>query len=372
MTSNDKPDTDELVVAGAVHDVNQMLTVVTGHTGLLLEQVADEDVKRHLQAILLAADDAATILQRLAGRAPEAAPGADLRNEAERARLLVWPTDDPGYAWDNSIAAGTGVGVPAQVLREVLINLLLNALAAMPTGGSLRLSAHESEGRVIVRVADSGPGLPTADPEVLFRPGVSGSGQEGRGIGLAGCRRLLANVGGRLAAEVKPTPTAAPGGAVFFLDLPTGTAARRSGRRESTSQAGQKLPSMGVLVVDDESVVRDMLREVIGAWGGRVQVCRDAQAALADYAPGSAAVALIDRNLPGLDGLELARRLRVGDPCLSVVIMTGWQAGEDLAAAAHGVVDLKARKPIALDRLRDLLNVGYQLNRSRRAAAARD
>jgi CheY-like chemotaxis protein len=379
MTSRDLPDrpetgagfaADDLSVAAVVHDVNQMLAVVTGRTGHLLDRVTDPELKRHLRAILLASGDAAAILQRLGGGPPRAGldrDGVSPRNEAEQARSLAWPAGESRYVWANDIAEGLGVGVPAQVLREVLTNLLLNALAAMLDGGRITMSAREESGRVLIQVTDDGPGLPVADPELLFLSGVSGSGRMGRGIGLAGCRQLLAAFDGRLTAA-----TLAGGGAVFSLDLPPGRIARRNVEPGSRQDARVPVPPMDVLIVDDEAGVRDMLQEVIVDWGSRVRLCRDAQMAQAEYRPGSAAVALIDRNLPGLSGLELASRLRVGDPCLSIVIMTGWQAGDDLGAAGPGVVDLKARKPVTLERLRDILNVGYQLNQSRRAAAARE
>ena len=358
--SNEQP----LTAAAVVHDVNQMLAVITGRAGLLLQRAEDQELAKHLQAILLASSDAALMLRRLGSGSEESVAnleGTRLREAAEQVRLLVWPDADAAYFWENRIEAEVQAAVPPQVLREVLSNLLLNAVAAMPEGGRIEL-ATESVGtdRLQMRVADNGPGLPAGDPEKVFARGVSSSGQKGRGLGLPGCRQLLAGVGGHLTAE-----SHAGGGAVFVLDLPAETEGGIT-----AVQAEGPAPAIRVLVVDGEAGVREMLHDVMVEWGCEVQACRDGRSALEEYVSGSAEVALIDQNLPGLSGLELATRLRVGDPCLSIIMVTGWAQADSLAGADPAVVDQIARKPLELARIREILRDGHQLNQDRRAAAS--
>ncbi len=363
--STDRPDENEpLAMAGVVHDINQMLAVITGRAGLLLNQAPDADWERHLRAILLASGDAAAMLRRLSPAGGVAVgEGADLRTVAEEAALLFWPQEKSAYNWRNEIEPGLGTTIPAQILREVLANLLLNALAVLPAGGEVTLSAAAGgEGRVRLRVTDNGPGLPPGDPERLFAPGVSGSGETGRGIGLAACRQLLAQAGGRLQAD--PTGGA---GAVFVLDLPRGGAAGAA-----AAEPLPPVPAMTVLVVDDEAGVRDMLSEVLTAWGCRVLAYRDGHSALAGYEPRSAAVALIDRRLPGLGGLELATRLRGTDPCLAVVMMSGWQQADRAPGPDPAVVDQEVTKPLELSRIQAILLAGHDLNQTRREGVSRD
>lgn len=355
------PEDDASVpVAGVVHDVSQMLAVIAGRAGLLLSGSVEPDQTRHLRTILLACEDAAAMLGRLkpqggaAGRWPGSARLTDV---AEQAQLLVWPTDRPTLQWHNRIGDDLAAAVPAQLLREVLCNLLLNAVAVLPDGGKVTLGAEPgAAGRVILRVADDGPGLPPGDPERLFVSGVSTSGEPGRGIGLGNCRQLLATVGASLSASAGAT------GAVFVVDLPAGQP------REAQNATG--MPAGEVLVVEDETGVREMMREVLSAWGCGVQAYRDASAALAQYRPGTASVALIDENLPGLSGRELASRLRVGDPCLYIVLVSGWQAGAGRNTPDPDVVDRQESKPVALPDLKAIVAQGHQLNLIRRAAAA--
>lgn len=355
-------------VAGVVHDVRQMLSVITGRSGLLLRRGPGPGWEEALRAMALAAHDASAMLDRLtAGATAPATGAASLAEVAAQAALLAAPPDGVGWSgaspWrlDLDLAADHIAAVPAQVLREVLANLLLNALAAMPGGGRVALSATTgpSAGRLRLQVADAGPGIALALRERIFRRGISGSGEPGRGQGLANCRELLRRHGADLAVGEGPGT-----GAVFELDLPAGAprpAAVPAAAGEAPLPAG-----IPVLVVDDEIAVREMLQEVVSALGGRVTACRGAEEALAAFAPGRFAVALLDAGLPGVGGAELARRLRRQDPAVALVLISGWGGRLPPAGSADGPVDLTAAKPLDIDVVRDLLERGARLAAARR------
>lgn len=359
----------ELAIAGVVHDVNQMLAVITGRAELLLSR--DPAERSHLEAIRLAAADAAEMLARLGPRrdAPLAgAQPADLGAVVAAAVLLATP---PGGAWadtavpgawslDLRLATAPVAAVPGAVLREVLVNLLTNAVAAMPAGGCVRIEARHAGGRCVLVVADSGPGLPVADPEAVFAAGFSTSGAGGRGIGLAACRQLLAAHGATLTAARDGGP-----GAVFTIDMPAGPQATVVGPGSTVPSP----PPLAVVVVDDEPAVREMLADVLAELGCTVTCHRDGQGALAAGAPGAATLALVDRRLPGLDGPAVAARLRERSPALVVALMTGWDAGDQAPVA--GDADFVLRKPLSLATLQDLLAQADVLWRGRQADEGR-
>ncbi len=365
-------DDRELAIAGVVHDVNQMLAVISGRAELLLRQEPAPHSRlprQHLEAILLAAADASAMLARLGpGREAPAvgAPGADPGAVVSSAALLVAP---PGGTWadapapgawalEPSLASAPLIGVPAGVLREVMVNLLANAVAAMPGGGCVRIGARRDGDRCLLTVADSGPGLPVDDPEAVFAAGYTTSGAGGRGIGLAACRQLLAAHGATLRAARDGGP-----GAVFTIDAPVGREAPPS--RPVASAAAP--PALAVCVVDDEPAVREMLADVLAELGCSVTCHRDGPGALAAGAPGDAALALVDRRLPGLEGPAVAARLRERSPDLVVALMTGWDAGD--AAPVAGDADFVLRKPLSLATLQDLLVRADALWRGRRGDA---
>ncbi len=368
--------------AGVVHDVNQMLAVIMGRAELLQQREKLDSRREDLAAIILAAGDAAAMLKRLQrGLPPPQGQGdqaaVNLREAVRAVSLLIrpegterWssPDEDPGqrsWVFDLGVPAGLFTSVPGQVVREVLSNLLVNALDVLPDGGRISVGAVADKGRVVLTIADNGPGLDKETAHRIFEPGFTSSGGEFRGIGLAGSRQLLKCFDGRLDVGPDQEP-----GAQFLLDLPrmeptpekAGTGTSRSDGQESRAVA------FPVLVVDDEPAVRDMLSDVLTELDCRVTVVRDASSALDRFVPGEFGLALVDQSLPGRSGLELAALLRERDPCLVVVLITGWGQEETLAAADPAFVDLTATKPLEWTRIIELLDKGERLNRQRRDA----
>jgi CheY-like chemotaxis protein len=358
-----------LHAAGVVHDVNQMLAVITGRAELLLRHAPE--LRSHLEAILLAAREAGGMLERLGGGAgriggtpgPSTAVVAAAVNDVVQLVLPPdgrWREDGAGTGgWELSlqVAPTAAIALPPAVLREVLVNLLFNAIGVLPDGGRLLVSAEVSAGVCRVQVADSGPGLPVSDPEAVFAVGFSTSGAPGRGLGLAACRQLLAAHGASLVAARDGGP-----GAVFTISGPAATPVPVSiAAPATTAPAGAH--GLAVVVIDDEPAVREMLTDVLGELGCRVTCHRDGATAFAAGAPGDAAVALVDRRLPGLGGLEVAAGLRERRTSLVIIMMSGWDRDEPVSAPA--VVDFTVRKPLAMSVLQQLLAEARALHESR-------
>lgn len=361
-----------LRVAGVAHDVNQMLAVIRGRAELLLRRLPGEQAD--LQAIALAARDASAMLERLGGDSVtpgDADAASSPRQALDDAALLVLP---PAGAWadgssargdgawilDNRLEAALAVRVPASVLREVLVNLLRNALRAMPDGGRVVADAQAGDDGVQVRLADDGPGIAPAVAQRLFEAGATTSPGDGHGIGLASCRQLLAAYGATLelgAGEGR--------GAAFVIGAARAAASAvvAAAVAGPIAAAGTVLASLPVVVIDDEAAMRSMLQDVLGELGCRVCCHRDGAAALADARTAAAAVALVDRRLPGEDGLEVAARLRERDHRLVIVLMSGWDRDE--LPAPGGLVDFTVRKPLGLDNLQDLLSRAATLHQQR-------
>ncbi len=346
-----------LDLAAAVHDVRQMLAVISGRAGLLLERSGDEATRAHLQTIELAARDAGAMLARL-GPVPGGAvspPGSatSLSAAVEAAVMMVLPPEAaPGLAVQVAVTPDLTVAVPAQVMREVLNNLLLNSLAAMPDGGRLELAASSHEDRVILRVADTGSGIAPDRQDQVFEAGVSSSKKPGRGIGLAGCRRLLTANGARIElAETSAT------GTVFQLDLPTGGVVSKTAEQldRPLMVAGRPL---SVLVVDDDSAVRDMMTDLLAELGCRVTVVAEGRAAQAALAQQAVQVAFLDQNLPGMTGVEIASWIRETYPTIFLILVTGWGNDKLLHAAPDNLMDAAVEKPLTVGIIRGLLRLG--------------
>ena len=352
-----------------------MLAVIMGRAELLLERGLNAGIADDLRAIILAADDAAAMLKRLRRGVPqrdrEEEAAVNLRRAAEAVGLLIrppmtgkWglPAAGGGPRWDFTwdVPADLHTSVPGQVMREVLSNLLVNALEVMPTGGNIRLDAMADPARVRVTVADDGPGLDNETARRIFEPGFTSREGDFRGIGLAGSRQLLKCFDGRLELAAGQEP-----GAAFVLDLPR-AAAPPTGSAEPVASAAAAAAGLDVLVVDDETGVREMLTDVLTALGCRVTAARDATEGLEAFGRGGFDLALLDQTLPGRSGLDLAGALRERDPHLVVVLVSGWGQEEVLAGADPAVVDLTAYKPLPWNRIREILAQATGIHQQRK------
>jgi CheY-like chemotaxis protein/anti-sigma regulatory factor (Ser/Thr protein kinase) len=213
------------------------------------------------------------------------------------------------------------LGDPAR-LAQVVLNLLVNALQALPEGGDPRIRLRTGAGPdgVVVEVSDTGPGVPVSERERIFEPFVTTKKVgEGSGLGLFVCRNLVQSMGGRIAVDDAPG-----GGARFRVILPVASSASVS----KPAPAPPPVRGNGhILVIDDDPEVRKILGDRLEGAGFRVTLESDAQRA-EDLLAGSACdvdLAWCDLMMPGRTGMDLEAALRARAPerLDRVLFMTG-------------------------------------------------
>lgn len=209
-----------VMVAGAAHDINNLLAAILGYAELL-QQSTPHILHHDLQAISRASRDGQQILRRLLAASrprhnPDASPLTLLPTIIRDAIKLTQPFWEPraDITVKTQIAAVPPVHGNATELREVLINLILNALNAMPSGGTLSIRSSATTSYVQVAISDTGEGIAPERQRMIFTPFKSGSG-DGSGIGLSISRTIIEYYDGTLTVE------SAPGaGATFTITLP--------------------------------------------------------------------------------------------------------------------------------------------------------
>jgi signal transduction histidine kinase/DNA-binding response OmpR family regulator len=243
-------------------------------------------------------------------------------------------------------------------LEQVVANLLVNAVKYTNQGGSIDVQVYAAGDEAVVRVSDTGVGISAEMLPRLFDLFTQGRqtldrAQGGLGIGLTLVRRLVGLHGGRVEAA-----SDGPGrGSTFTVTLPravnvSGTAVPAVG------EADHFLP-LRILVVEDNGDAREMLRTVLELAGHKVHEAADGLRALQIAAETKPQLALIDIGLPGLDGLEVAKRLRAspaGEKMLLVAV-TGYGQGLDRRQTSHAGFDLHLTKPVDAERLNEILAV---------------
>jgi CheY-like chemotaxis protein/anti-sigma regulatory factor (Ser/Thr protein kinase) len=251
------------------------------------------------------------------------------------------------------------VWLDADVTRmaQVLANLLNNAAKYTPDRGTIALTAERQAGEVVVRVRDNGIGI---SPDLLPRVfdmftqlATDERSRTGLGLGLTIVRRLVEMHGGRVGV----TSEGSGRGSEFTVRLPVAAdqpplpASSAEDRASMSRLAGQR-----VLVVDDNRDAAQSLGDLLQLAGSVVRVVHDARAALDEAERFQPTLALLDIGMPGMNGYELARRLR-GMPALQrliLVAVTGWGQDEDRRRSREAGFNYHLTKPTdlaSLDRL---------------------
>jgi CheY-like chemotaxis protein len=363
--SRSTADPGDFAVLGAAHDANQLLGVILSRAQLLRQTESSSERLHHLDAIAAAARDAAAILIGLldgqpptdsvvaSGVASVAAVAAVVESCWEAGLVAVSATgqDVAGYFLAADIAAELTAAAPAYQVRQVIANLLTNALQAMPEGGTVRCRGRRDGDRIHLAIQDDGPGLTDQDCQRIFLPGYTRGKPGGHGIGLFHSRGLIEAAGGRLIARATPGE-----GATFLIELPAAAGERcASAAAPASADTAAAGGSLAILAVDDEAPVRDLLADILATDGHRVTLAADGEEALKLFAPGRFDLVLVDYALAGLTGLDVARAVKQADREITVALVTGWGNERARAAADPGLVDWWETKPLDLPKIRRLL-----------------
>ena len=255
-----------------------------------------------------------------------------------------------------------GVNVDGDVVRltQVFANLMNNAAKYTDPGGRIQVEVLPCGERVEVAIADTGKGIPREMLTSIFDmfmqvPGSLDRAPGGLGIGLTLVRTLVQLHGGSVRAESEGMGT----GSRFVVTLPLAISAISGMSRPSAPAAPVTMPSRSlVMIVDDNVDAALSLAEVLKLMGNETVVAHEGAQALSMAAAGvRPAVVLMDIGLPGMDGYETARewRRRFGRDA-KLVALTGYGGGDDRRRSAQAGFDGHLVKPVALDKLLEVLN----------------
>ncbi|WP_332855714.1 response regulator [Duganella sp. S19_KUP01_CR8] len=244
-------------------------------------------------------------------------------------------------------------------LEQITSNLIDNALKYTPAGGRIEVRTWTENDDVVLSVRDTGVGIAADLLPHVFDVFVQGSStldrsQGGLGIGLSLVRRLADLHGGAVAAESKGPG----GGSTFTLRLPRIEHQPTAAPAPAAPISEHGMPS--ILLIEDNDDGREMMTMMLSCYGYEVHAAADGNEGVAAAASQQPDVALIDIGLPGIDGYEVARRLRA-DPVTShirLIALTGYGLAEDLRRVLDAGFDRHLVKPVDIDQLADVIG-GY-------------
>ncbi len=344
------------MAAGIAHDLNNMLAAILGQVELLRLQVQEPVVQQALALLTTATTDGAEVVRRLQGFARQEASSAlvpcDLAALVAEAVDLTRPRwkDDPqrqGHVItvQNALLSLPPIlGNPAE-LREALLNLILNAVDAMPQGGTLTLSGQVTLAGVELAMTDTGVGMPPEICQRIFDPFFTTKAEQGTGLGLSMVYGILERHGGHI--NVHSTPGK---GTTFTLRFPAAP---------GTLPPLAAAPHLGLpqrlLLIDDDPLVRQTLARLLQTAGHTVLEAAGGPAGLACLEAEAVDLVLTDLGMPDMNGMEVARAVKAQAPHLPVLLLTGWGDEGASEVVQAGLVDRVLGKPFRLQEVLDVI-----------------
>jgi signal transduction histidine kinase/DNA-binding response OmpR family regulator/HPt (histidine-containing phosphotransfer) domain-containing protein len=362
-------------MANMSHEIRTPMNGILGMTELLLGTPLTDKQRRFAQAVYRSGESLLEIINDIldfskieAGKLELAPCDFVLRSVVEDTLELLAPRVHEKRV---ELSFREQPGLPAVVhgdplrLRQVLTNLVANAIKFTEAGEivvDLKWDPQPSNGEqkwFLFEVRDTGIGI---QPEMLprlfhaFTQGHNGMARRygGTGLGLAISKQLVELMGGRI--EARSTPGV---GSCFSFSLPLAPAGEPDA---APPPHAETLPAMRVLVVEDMDTNRTVIENMLGAWGLRVVVADGGGAALRILRGATAHdphfdLALVDMNMPGMDGLQLARRLREEglQPEMKLILLSSVAAPDDARAALAAGFHRFIAKPVRKTELRQAL-----------------
>ncbi|NQU11848.1 response regulator [bacterium] len=349
------------MASGIAHDFNNALAKILGFNELLLsapENLADrEKTKNYLQMINAAARDATLIVNRLREfyrhrDDREVYQAVDLNQVVEQAVVLSQPK------WkDQVMARGATVWVETDLrdvapvrglagdLREVLMNLIFNAVEAMPDGGRLTLATRTAGDQVELTVSDTGTGLSPEARQRCFEPFYTTKPDRGTGLGLAIVYGIVQRHGGTVTVDSESGH-----GTTFRLLLPI----QSDPELAAALAAGpQQVPRLRVLLVEDEPAIRDIETAYLVSDGHTVEAAADGREGLDKFQSNRYDLVVADLAMPRLNGDRMVEAIKEAAPATPVIMVTGYSEALQQGPGRPGIPDLILPKPITRGALRD-------------------
>lgn len=346
------------------HELRTPMNAIVGF-GQLLENDPQQPLaahqRRYVQEVLRAASHLLGLMNELldlgrieAGHLTVDAASVPLATLADECLALVRPLALPRQVTLHAAAMGDlAVTADPTRLRQVLLNLLGNAVKYNRHGGEVRLAARRQGDEVLLTVQDTGPGIAAQDLSRLFQPferlGAERSGIEGAGIGLALSQRLVHAMGGRIGVNSEPSL-----GSSFWVALPVAELTQPDAAQAAAPPRLEGVARSSVLYIEDNPVNVALMEAMLARLPGVALRCAalplDGLRMAAELPP---ALILLDIQMPGMDGFEVLARLRSrrATAHIPVVAVSANALPGDVEAAMKAGFSAYLTKPLGLDEL---------------------
>ena len=350
QTQRHRMETLGRMTMGMTHDFNNLLSGILGHIELWRLEGLNDD-QGHLATIEQAAKDGANLIGKVqryirqeVQQTFEVVELSALIQECISFTRPYWYNEPRRQGIDievvNLIDTALPIeGSPAE-LRDVFVNLILNAVHALPKGGKITFDGSRTDSQVVISVGDNGVGMAPEVKKRVFEPLFSTKGAKGTGMGLAVAAGILREHAGSVDVISKLGV-----GTTFRMLFPASNTRTSTPAVPVTSQASSQPKRL--LVVDDEAMVRNIINKLLSLRGHHVTVAASGPEALEGFKKNAFDYVITDQGMPEMSGRELAIQLRKISATIPIILLTG---DTDLKVDSD-IINFVMTKPFKLDEL---------------------
>jgi DNA-binding NtrC family response regulator len=359
------------MASGVAHEFNNLLAVVLGNIQLLKMELSGHEGKEEselihqtmemLDTIEKAASDGTEVVRRVQEyariRKDKFHTPVNLNDMVENSVKFLKPRwKDEADKKKITINLKTYLSdIPPILgneseLRQVMINLMINSIDAMPEGGDITIRTGRDGEDVKVTIEDTGIGISKENSAKVFDPFFSTKDFKGTGLGLSVAYGIVKRHDGKIALESVPGK-----GTTFILTFPAG----HEKEEKEEASPGPALKKAKILVIDDDELVRNVLSRMMSAMGHEVEVALSGREGLTLFhrAMESSPFGLVftDLGMPKMNGWEVAGEVKKLSPATPVALITGWGLEVDRDEMKRQGVDLIITKPVNMKELAGLI-----------------
>jgi signal transduction histidine kinase/ActR/RegA family two-component response regulator len=350
------------LASGVAHNFNNTLTGILARAQLMLDAQDMKDVRRGLRIIIQTAEDGAKTVKRIQDFARQRRDQDFVLIDVDQLMLEVAEITRPRWK-DHAEAANVHIKLVRQIgsnaaimgdageLREVLVNMVFNAVDAMPDGGTLTLSTHDGVEEVVLKVTDTGTGMGEDVRSRIFDPFFTTKGKAGMGLGLSVSYGIIRRHEGRVEVESEIGK-----GTTFRMAFPVvGESDTQRINDSGPLLTARADGTLRILVVDDEDYVRELLADILEREGCEVSLAGEGREALRLFDSAEYDAVFTDVGLPGMSGWEVARAVRERDRAVALAVITGWGDTVTPEEQSEAQADWIVPKPFTVERIAGLV-----------------
>ncbi len=350
------------MASGVAHDFNNALAIILGNTQLLLLSTKDKEQVDALKIIEKVAKDGAQTVRRLQeftkSKVRQDLYKMDINaivKDAVEITRPKWRDEGQGRGAHIEMVTHFEKVPPAagnvSELREVITNMIFNAIDAMPEGGRIEIRTFRGTEKVLIRVSDTGLGMSEEVRKKIFEPFFTTKPFTNTGLGLSMSYGIIQRFGGEIEVESE-----IGSGTTFTITLPITLPIIQDGKEEiapvSTIKKGK--PAR-ILVIDDEEHVRNVLSRSLSVVNHQVFEAPSGEQGLKLFRERPFDLVLTDLGMPNLSGWEVCKAIKKMSPGTPVGMITGWGMELDESKIKDSGVDFVISKPFEFSQVLNLV-----------------